>query len=207
MEMEYVSKNDLKPYKRDFNDAMKVVKKSVNNESFYYRLIGSAKRNLVLRHHNKGFDLDYQIIFYTSIMGRSSEDYKNLKRQFIDAFNKYFTTKGYEYAEDSRSAITIKKLENNVIHHGYDVTLISTEDDGLYILKYETEQKEELSFKIMKNSKVYQSRYNEVKGTVMWNDLREKYKFKKNNNTENKKSFSLLVEAIKEVLEKLDTVK
>lgn len=195
--MEYVTKKELSPYKQQFNEVIEHIK-GIIDYKYHYRLVGSAKRNLVLRHHNKGFDLDYQIIFNQSIKG---QDYKTIKQDFMDAFNTYFTKKGYKHAEDSTSAITIKKINENEIHDGYDITLLSPENDGLYIIKYVDENKTKLDLVLIKKSKVYQSKYKDIKGSDQWNKLREIYKSKKENNNENKKSFSLLIESVKELFD------
>lgn len=195
--MDYVPKKELSPYKNQFNEAIKHIKSKINY-SFQYRLVGSAKRNLVLRHHNKGFDLDYQIIFNQSIKG---QDYKALKMEFMEEFNSYFTKKGYKYAEDSTSAITIKRIEDSKIHDGYDITLISSESDGLHILRYIDDKKTMMGLELIKQSLQFQKRYSEIKGPEQWSELREIYKWKKENNVDGKKSFSLLAEAVKELFD------
>jgi hypothetical protein len=192
--MEYVTKKELSPYKEQFNDAIKYIKGKIDCK-YQYRLVGSAKRNLVLRHHNKGFDLDYQIIFNQSIKG---QDYKAIKKEFMGAFNSFFTKCGYKNAEDSTSAITIKKIDESEIHDGYDITLLSPESDGLHIIRYIDAKKTEMGLELIKQSSLYQKKYSEIKGTEQWSILREIYKTKKENNNEGKKSFSLLAEAVKE---------
>ena len=61
---EYVSKNEVKPYRKIFDKMMVDIRESVRKKgiTFTYQLVGSAKRNLVVSHHNKGFDCDYQIV-------------------------------------------------------------------------------------------------------------------------------------------------
>jgi len=197
--MEYVTKKELAPYKQQFNEAIEFIKEKVDYK-YQYRLVGSAKRNLVLRHHNKGFDLDYQIIFNQSIKG---QDYKAIKQDFMDAFNLFFKERGYKYAEDSTSAITIKKIGENEIHDGYDITLLSPESDGLHIIRYIDVEKTKMGLELIKQSFFYQKKYSEIKGTEQWSKLREIYKTKKENNKEGKKSFSLLSEAVKELFDSL----
>jgi len=198
--MDYVRKKLLTEYKKLFGEAVKYVRTQVPY-NFYHRLIGSAKRNLVLEHHNKGIDFDYQIIFNQSFKG---EDYQQIKDDFLEAFKEFFVERGYEYAEDSMSAITIKKLNNGKIHHSYDITILSPEPDVLHIIRYETQQKEIMILKPMKKTYKFRERYKKISGTEMWGSLRDIYKYKKTLNvgSEEKKSFSLLAEATKEVLDK-----
>lgn len=197
--MEYVTKKELSPYKQQFNEAIEHIK-GIIDYKYQYRLVGSAKRNLVLRHHNKGFDLDYQIIFNQSIKG---QDYKAIKQDFMDAFNSFFTKLGYKHAEDSTAAITLKKINENEIHDGYDITLLSPESDGLHIIRYIDAEKTKIGLEFIKKSFFYQKKYSEIKGNEQWSKLRDIYKAKKENNSEGKKSFSLLSEAVKELFDLL----
>lgn len=197
--MEYVPKKDLKPKKDLFNESIKFVRDNLKDYSFSYRLVGSAKRNLVLNHHNKGFDLDYQIIFYYSIQG---QDLKTIKTDFMNTFDDFFVPRGYEHAEDSTSAITIKYLEGEKIDHSYDIVLISPEDAGLHIIKYKDDGKKELYLAQIKNSNTFNANYKKIKGNDMWADLRKTYKQKKEKNCQEKKSFSLLIESVNEVLQR-----
>ena len=199
--MNYVDKKKLQPYKDLFNEAMMFVHDKIDEYKYYYRLVGSAKRNLVIEHHNKGFDLDYQIIFYESIQPKSSKELIEIKNRFRNIFNEFFVNKGYNYADDSTSAITIKYPDDSKIINSYDVVLLSPENDGFHVFKYQNEEKTIMSLVKVKNSLSFQNNYKKIKGNDMWSLLREKYKYKKNNNTEQKKSFSLLIESVNETLE------
>lgn len=198
---DYVKKAELSPFKLLFNEAMVYVHKEISDLKYYHRLVGSAKRNLVIEHHNKGFDLDYQIIFYKSINPKSSKELIDIKKRFRNAFNNFFVNKGYEHGEDSTSAITIKNIDNSKIINSYDIVLISPEGDGLQIFKYQNDDKTLMNLTQIKNSLIFQHNYNTLKGTKQWMVLREKYKHKKINNNEFKNSFSLLIEALQETLD------
>jgi len=198
--MNYKSKKECKEFKSLFYNAYKYVNEVIDDYSFYFRLIGSAKRNLVIEKPNKGFDFDYQIIFYQSIVGLKSHELMELKKRFRDAFDDFFLSKGYKNGEDSTSAITIKKLVNNVIHHSYDITLMSyNSNDVLCIMKYFDKHKTILGFNEMRNSPMYNERYKKIKGSKKWAELREKYLEKQEKHNGEKKSFSLLMEAVNEM--------
>ena len=199
--MNYVNKKDLQPYKDLFNEAMMFVHDKIDEYKYYYRLVGSAKRNLVIEHHNKGFDLDYQIIFYESIQPKSSKELIEIKNRFRNIFNDFLVNKGYNYADDSTSAITIKYPDDSKIINSYDVVLLSPENDGFYVFKYQNEEKTIMNLVKVKNSLSFQNNYKKIKGSNMWSLLREKYKYKKNNNEKQKKSFSLLIESVNEILD------
>ena len=64
MEIQFVTKSELAPYKELFMNVFHEVQKECRKQyglTFNFNLVGSAKRNMVIRHHNKGFDLDYQL--------------------------------------------------------------------------------------------------------------------------------------------------
>jgi hypothetical protein len=198
--MNYKSKKECKEFKSLFYSAFKHVNEVIDDYSFYFRLIGSAKRNLVIEKHNKGFDFDYQIIFYQSIVCLNSEELKKLKKRFRDAFDDFFACRGYKNGDDSTSAITIKKLEDNQIHHSYDVTLMSYNSNNvLCIMKYYDNHKTIMGFNEMKNSPMYNEKYKKIKGTTKWAELREKYLKKQKDHNGEKKSFSLLMEVVNEI--------
>lgn len=195
--MEYVPKSELKNFKKEFHEAIKYVRKELSFK-FSFQLVGSSKRNLVLRHHNKGFDLDYQIIYDYKL---ENSDLKSIKSSFMDCFNHFFGKLGYSNAEDSTSAITIKKVDENAIIQSYDIVLISRYDGVSHIVKYADNEKTRLVLNELKHSKIYNEKYKTIKGYNMWNDLRERYKEKKENNKEIKKSYSLLAEVVKEMFD------
>ena len=52
---EYVSKDEVRPYKELFEEVFREIQKELkkkNGLTFSFALVGSAKRNLVVRHHN-----------------------------------------------------------------------------------------------------------------------------------------------------------
>lgn len=198
--MNYKSKKDCKEFKSLYYDAFRYVNEVIDDYSFYFRLIGSAKRNLVIEKPNKGFDFDYQIIFYQSIIGHKSHELIELKERFRDAFDDFFAAKGYKNGEDSKSAITIKKLENNYIHHSYDITLMSYNSNNvLCIMKYFDSEKTVMGFNEMKKSSMYNEKYKKIKGSKKWAELRDRYLEKQEKHNGEKKSFSLLMEAVNEI--------
>lgn len=184
----YVNKADLKPYKELFNEAMKYIRSTVIDLEYYYRLVGSAKRNLVIEHHNKGFDLDYQIIFYKSIQPKNSSELIKIKQDFINAFNDFFVNKGYNHADDSTSAITIKNVDESKIINSYDVVILSPESNGLFIFKYQDEAKTQMCLNQVKNSLEFQKNYKKIKGAENWSILRNIYIKKRKTITQNKRS-------------------
>lgn len=200
--IKYKSKKETMEYRKLFGEAYKYVKSTLDNYKFFYRLIGSAKRNLVLEKPNKGFDFDYQIMFYETLVGRRSDELKAIKREFRHAFDNFFVSKGYKNGEDSRTAITIIKLENNQIHHSYDITLLCpsvSNKNEILIMRYADQEKTIMTLNEMRKSIVYNERYKLIKGSEKWSELRIKYKKKQEDWNGEKKSFSLLMETVNEI--------
>jgi hypothetical protein len=203
--MEYVKKNETTEYRELFKQAFFEVANAVSDLKYYFRLIGGAKRNLVLDKPNKGFDFDYQIIFYKSLLGeKSSSQLIAMKTDFRLAFDRFFLPRGYQHGEDSRSAITIKRLnQDGSIHHSFDITLLSpsknAEDKHLHILRYEDDKKTKLTWNQMGKSIIFNEKYKKIKGIGKWNELRDRYKEKQEIWNGEKKSFSLLMEVVNEI--------
>lgn len=198
----YKSKKETKEYRTLFREAFLYVKDVLVDYKFFYRLIGSSKRNLVLEKPNTGFDFDYQIIFYKTLVGEGSETLIKVKDDFRNAFDDFFVERGYKHGEDSRAAITIKMLEGDKIHHSYDVTLLcpSVEDKNkILIMRYEDQEKTIMTLNEMKKSIIFNDKYKKIKGTDKWRELRDRYKKKQEDWNGEKKSFSLLMEVVNEI--------
>lgn len=108
---EYVSKNEVRPYRKIFDKMMADIRESVRKKgiTFTYQLVGSAKRNLVVRHHNKGFDCDYQIVIRKNKNNCTATEIKMLFGQLLNAVK----SDGFSDVQDSTSAWTMRKTDNN----------------------------------------------------------------------------------------------
>ena len=201
--MRYLTANELKPYKDRINSLMKTdeLKELFSKYNCFYRLVGSSKRNMVLVDENNKFDLDYQIIFRKKIEDTSHESLKIIKDEFRLTIDKILTKSSYKYGEDSRTAITYKSKETN---QSYDFVILVDCDGVLKSIHYEDDEKTKLQLCEVKGSKEYASSIKKIKGKKMWDKLRGIYKNKKENNKEQKKSFSLLIESVNETLQKIE---
>lgn len=202
MAYEYVPKKELRPYKEIVNKFFKseIGKILLSKYNCFYRLVGSSKRNMVLRDvsKNDGFDLDYQIVF-RKYYKYKSEEMIAIKDEFRLAMDKYLTNIGYKYGENSTTAITYKMIDGDKIKTGYDFVLLMPLEDGSFAtFKYEDEEKKNMHLAKVKDSKDFQSKFKKIRGKD-FNLLRVKYKYKKNYNIEHKKSFALLVECVNNV--------
>lgn len=207
MHEKYVSKAEVKPLRRRFNMWMSLIHDQLKNKgiSFTFMLVGSAKRNLVVRHHNKGFDCDYQIKITRNSLGLEAKEIKDL---FRNSLNKVVKRDGYYDCENSTSSLTIKKkATKSSVNHSYDVVILMQKPEGLSILRCHKSSygKDCYVFELLPDMSEARENFNCISGLNSWNKLRDIYYKKKLNeltgNRSGKKSFQLLNEAVNEVLQ------
>jgi hypothetical protein len=202
---EYVSKSEVRPYEKLFEDVFKEIQKELkkkNGLTFSVALVGSAKRNLVVRHHNKGFDCDYQLYLQKNKQELSEEDIKKL---LMKKFDEKMPSE-FDYCEDSTSSITIKKkiTKQSKIEFSYDIVIMDLYEDASYILRKNGSG--QYVWNQLPDFTSFEDDYRQIEGADMWEDLRQCYydkKIAKNNGSpkyKDKKSFQLLHQAVKETL-------
>ena len=178
MTMEYVSKKEVKPWRAMFHKWMKNIRTKVKEKgiTFTYRLVGSAKRNLVIRHHNKGFDCDYQIFIQRNNNNLSPKDIKLLFKSVIDDV---CVADGFEACENSTSSLTIKMVDKSQskVRVGYDVVILQETDEGLKILRCQNKgtKKESFVFELLPDMTNMSAKLAKIKGKKQCDKLRERY--------------------------------
>ena len=204
MDERYVPKEEVRPLRKQFHEWMQSIHDEIKDSgvSFTYMLVGSAKRNLVVRHHNKGFDCDYQIKITRNSLGLEAKELKDLFRNML---NKVVKKNGYSDCENSTSSLTIKKKgDKSNIEHSYDIVILTQDKEGVKILRY-NKLNGKYVFELLHDMSDAKENFNRINGSHAWEKLREIYYIKKTNElTENrtgKKSFQLLNEAVNEVLQ------
>ena len=205
---EFVSKNELKPYKDLFEKAFRKVQIDAYEYglTFTQNLVGSAKRNLVVRHHNKGFDCDYQIILQKNKKNLSA---KRIKELLIYLFDKYIPNT-FNYCEDSTSSITIPKAnpKQSKVEFSYDIVILKDVDIIPQILRVDKHgDSKNYQWVKLSDMRGFFEKFNLIQGNEMWNDLKARYYKKKIDKIngvkyQDKKSFQLLHEAVNETLNK-----
>ena len=202
---EYVSKNEVRPYEELFEEVFREIQKELkkkNGLTFSFALVGSAKRNLVVRHHNKGFDCDYQLYLQRNKQELSAE---KIKKLLIKKFDEKMPSE-FDYCEDSTSSITIKKkiTQQSKIEFSYDIVIMDLYEDASYILRKNGSG--QYVWNQLPDFTSFEDDYRQIEGADMWEDLRQCYydkKIAKNNGSpkyKDKKSFQLLHQAVKETL-------
>lgn len=207
MDKRYVVSSEVKPFRKQFHDWMQAIHDEIKSKgvSFTYMLVGSARRNLVIRNHNKGFDCDYQIKITRN---KNNLKEKELKYLFINTLNPIVKKCNYKDCENSTSSITIKKLGNRSnIEHSYDVVILIDALEGVKILRYHKSSNGDgkYNFELLPNTDKAQENFSKIKGKDMWDELRDVYYEKKmaelTEKKTGKKSYQLLNEAVNEVLQ------
>ena len=202
---EYVSKDEVRPYEELFEEVFREIQKELkkkNGLTFSFALVGSAKRNLVVRHHNKGFDCDYQLYLQRNKQELSAE---KIKKLLIKKFDEKMPSE-FDYCEDSTSSITIKKkiTQQSKIEFSYDIIIMDLYEDASYILRKNGSG--QYVWNQLPDFTSFEDDYRQIEGADMWEDLRQCYydkKIAKNNGSpkyKDKKSFQLLHQAVKETL-------
>lgn len=202
---EYVSKDEVRPYEELFEEVFREIQKELkkkNGLTFSFALVGSAKRNLVVRHHNKGFDCDYQLYLQRNKQELSAE---KIKKLLIKKFDEKMPSE-FDYCEDSTSSITIKKkiTQQSKIEFSYDIVIMDLYEDASYILRKNGSG--QYVWNQLPDFTSFEDDYRQIEGADMWEDLRQCYydkKIAKNNGSpkyKDKKSFQLLHQAVKETL-------
>lgn len=201
----YVSKNDTKPYRRFFDNWIRKIRPLIRREglTFSFKLVGSAKRNLVIKLPNEGFDCDYQIFLYKNKENLKPRQIKDIFRREFDAVAK---ADGFKNCEDSTSALTIKLVDNakSQLRFSYDVVILQERNGETEILRKRSENnKNEYVFELLRDMTNNRRNYKKIQGIEEWRFLRKIYYEKrmqalKTNDT--RKSFEILNEAVNETL-------
>ena len=103
---EYVSRRECRSYREAFEKVLASVRNNMRKEgvTFTCNLVGSGKRYLIVRHPQKGFDLDYQIVIQKNKKDFGAEVLKEKFKLYFDRAK----GAGFSHSEDSTSALTIK---------------------------------------------------------------------------------------------------
>lgn len=213
---EYVPQAEYKPIKTELESIIRQVQKIMEKKydvPFRYQLIGSGNRHLITRVKggNKGYDFDYNLII-SAPRDDWSYNESNLKQNFINAFNTVLEKTPYSNAKDSTSAITIKVIDkhNSKIKYSCDFAIIYYDEDiidnGYCYLKYNKEQNS-YYFEPRSTARGFDDALTYVLGYKNgWNYIRDEYlKLKNTENNQSKRSFSLYIEAVKNVANRIYT--
>lgn len=174
---EHFKEKELKVQKSTFEIIIKEI------ENYFINLFKKYFQEIKQKNEESTFE----------IISEEIEDY------FIKLFQKYFPEKEWK-VEDSTSVITIKNKKEN---YSYDVAIIKTIFKPLKanILKH-YKKTNESKWEEIREYKDHQENLKIIIGPELWNELRNKYKDKKENNTNKTESYLLFIEAVHDVAQK-----
>lgn len=173
--------------------------------TFQYRFVGSSKRNMITydKKSNVGYDFDVDLE-----VNDDDENFtpKELRTIIRDAIDKVAPDYGYDYCEDSTRVLTIKQKDykNAKILHSCDIAIVNNcEDDRQQYIRYNKDS-QTYTWEYQGSSFEYlNDKIEWLKENQLWNELRNYYIEKKNeNNNPDKHSRSIFAESINEMCQK-----
>lgn len=199
---QYVPESEFKPVKENLIKLINLVQTSIKDTlKFRIKFIGSSSRDMITRDMkgNVGYDFDLNIIIDPN---EKNYDPKSLKEFFMKSFNSHVGEYGYDPCEDSTSVFTIKVKDkiNSKIIHSADFAIVkkvggtkqfvrNRKDVNVYC--WETLPKYPVKLSQMANW---------CREKNHWNEIRDLYLRKKNQNTDpNKKSRMIYAETVNDI--------
>ena len=204
-DFKYVTKAELKPFKKRVIELIHLVQDDVRNDfTFQYEFVGSVSRNMVTCDYksNVGFDFDINLMVNDEDNEYSASEIKHI---LMDAFNKHARKYKYDYCEDSTRVFTIKvkDMRNSRILHSCDFAIVKNYGDNQqqYIRfhkpkYYSWEEQPDGCYQLYQKIEF-------CKDQGLWQNVRNLYLQKKNQNTDPaKKSKSIFAETIHQVCQR-----
>lgn len=198
----YVSKKEIRDIREYCEEIIKKIQKSQLKDffTFSFYLIGSGKTNLITINGDNGtYDLDYNLILQKDKADLFSKPQK-IKELFSKEFDKERNNFNIKKIENSSSVITLKFKDKKA---NVDIAILRKNNNGNYSKIIYDKNKNRYIWNEIKCSKNYQDNINSIKQKMCWNEVRDRYLFKKNSylrQNKNISSFSILLETINEVM-------
>lgn len=200
----YVSKKEIRDIREYCEEIIKKLQKSELKEffTFSFYLIGSGKTNLITIDGDNGtYDLDYNLILQKDKADLFSKPQK-IKELFSKEFDKERNNFNIKKIENSSSVITLKFKDKKA---NVDIAILRKNNNGNYSKIIYDKNKNRYIWNEIKCSKNYQDNINLIRQQMCWNEVRDRYLFKKNSylrQNKNISSFSILLETINEVMQR-----
>lgn len=199
----YISKRDLK-VKEAYEELCLLINKVQDlvrdDFTFSFKPIGSYKRNMItyIPQSNVGFDIE---------VNDDDEDYKpkEIKDILRNAFNHVVYKYGYDYPEDSTRVLTIKKKDcwHSRIVYSCDFAIVKNGSGNQQYIRF---NKKNGAYSWCEQGRGYKKLPEKItwlKEHGLWNEVRELYIEKKNNNkNEDIHSRTIFVQTIHEVCQR-----
>ena len=209
----YVTKKEAAPLKKEVIKLLCLVQNEVRKYfTFRFDAVGSSSRNMITceRNGNIGFDFDFNIE-----PNYDEEEFnpQEIRTLIYDAIRQHAGKFEYTHIENSTSVITIKAVDrrNSKIKYSCDFAIVRH-----YYDKGERRQKyiryDKIFYNIMRGQYYWEEsdkgfyiegKINWLKKNGYWNELRDYYIEKKNNNyNSDKHSRSILAESVNNLYQK-----
>ena len=127
---------------------------------------------------------------------------QKIKELFSKEFDKERNNFNIKKIENSSSVITLKFKDKKA---NVDIAILRKNNNGNYSKIIYDKNKDRYIWNEIKCSKNYQDNINLIKQQMCWNEVRDRYLFKKNSylrQNKNISSFSILLETINEVMQR-----
>ena len=202
----YVTKKEAMPVKKEMIRLINEVQNLVRqNFTFRFDFVGSSKRNMVTydRKSNIGYDFDVNIE-----VNDDNEKYSpdKIRSIIMTAINKVASKYGYDFCEDSTSVLTIKvkNTARSRIIHSCDFAIVYNCENGDQQYIRFNKDNQNYTWEYRGNGFVdLPQKIEWIKRNKLWNELKEYYIEKKNNNTNPQKhSRSIFAETVNEICQK-----
>lgn len=205
---EYVPKEEWKPVRDELFEIIRRLQNEVRDKfTFRYDFVGSSERKMITRDRNSntGFDFDVNIEVNDPDDFYSPKEIRNILRSGLDRVTNPCGCPcfGYGYTEDSTRVLTLKVKDstNSRILHSCDFCIIYEYGDGRQ--QYIRYNKTQNSYSWEYQPKGYDKLPDKIKWIKkhrLWQQVRNSYIDKKNQNTDNyKKSRAIFAETIQQV--------
>lgn len=193
------------------SDIVNRVVSSINKDkkmNVRMQLVGSGAKHLETQNENEPVDLDYNINII-EVYESKYTDGKLLKEYIQKKFNEILEGKGLADCDDSKSALTTKKMHfnsGNQTQFSIDLTitkLVSEKWNKLIHIKTGDFRTDKWEWNIIRDSSKIAYKAKCIKENGLWNNLREMYLNKKNyylsRNDNEHPSYNCYIESINEV--------
>lgn len=200
---EYVTKREYLPVKKELIELINLVQDEIRDYfTFRFDFIGSEPRDMITREINSNIGYDFDVNLRVNDEDENFSA-KEIKKILMNGFNKYNRLFSYDYCEDSKRVITIKVKDrnNSRILHSCDFAIVYDCSDGRQQYIRFNKNQDSYSWEYQpKGFYQLEKRKELIKQAGLWQEVRDLYLYKKNNNVDiNKKSRSIFAETINEI--------
>ena len=213
MAYEFVCESEAKCYRSNCSAVLKKTCELLKKKgiSAQFSLVGSGAKNMITRNGDGPYDLDYNLLVM-----KAEERYWNnlrlLKETVRNALNRAERREFFSDAQDSTSCLTallhFKDTPNVNVEFSFDVAIIKKNPNGNYMRLIHNKNvyalgRDQYTWNEVPRSHQVKDRANEIKEEGLWQELRDRYREKKNMylswQDRNHPSFVVYVEAVNEV--------